>query len=164
MHAKLARFATTPGGFLAFTRTEYETDTREVARTIHVPAAVLVKERAGPSWGSYGAAQGHPATGSPAGATQADLSMRAVAEYNASLIPGARLVTVPGAAAIPFFDQEEAYADAMIAFLESVQARGGRPRPHARHRPLHGHRRLDRQGVRRSATPAGRSSLSGTTR
>jgi class 3 adenylate cyclase len=28
---------------------------------------------------------------------------------------------VPGAAAIPFFDQEEAYADAMIAFLDSVQ-------------------------------------------
>jgi class 3 adenylate cyclase len=30
-------------------------------------------------------------------------------------------VTVPGAAVIPFFDQEEAYADAMIAFLDSVQ-------------------------------------------
>jgi class 3 adenylate cyclase len=41
--------------------------------------------------------------------------------YCASLIPGARLFTVPGAATIPFFDQEEAYADAMIAFIESVQ-------------------------------------------
>jgi class 3 adenylate cyclase len=30
-------------------------------------------------------------------------------------------VTVPGAAVIPFFDQEEAYADAMIGFLDSVQ-------------------------------------------
>ena len=28
---------------------------------------------------------------------------------------------MPGAATIPFFDQEEAYADAMIAFLDSVQ-------------------------------------------
>jgi len=123
VHAKLARFATTPGGFLAFTRTEYETDTREVARTIHVPSAVLVKERAGaiPSWLATGAALGQPATGSSAGATTADLSMRGVAEYNASLIPGARLVTVPGAAVIPFFDQEEAYADAMIAFLDSVR-------------------------------------------
>ncbi len=123
VHAKLARFATTPGGFLAFTRTEYETDTREVARTIHVPSAVLVKERAGaiPSWLATGAALGQPATGASAGATTADLSMRGVAEYNASLIPGARLVTVPGAAVIPFFDQEEAYADAMIAFLDSVQ-------------------------------------------
>jgi class 3 adenylate cyclase/pimeloyl-ACP methyl ester carboxylesterase len=123
VHAKLARFATTPGGFLTFTRTEYETDTREVARTIHVPSAVLVKERAAaiPSWLATGAALGQPATGSSAGATTADLSMRGVAEYNASLIPGARLVTVPGAAVIPFFDQEEAYADAMIAFLDSVR-------------------------------------------
>ena len=54
MHARLARFATTPGGFLAFTRTEYETDAREVARTIHVPAAVLTKP--GPSLA--GAAEG----------------------------------------------------------------------------------------------------------
>ncbi len=121
VHAKLARFATTPGGFLAFTRTEYETDAREVARTIHVPAAVLVKEGAAPSWLGTGAALGRPARGSSAGATPADLSNRGLGEYNASLIPGARLVTVPGAAVIPFFDQEEAYADAMIAFLDSVQ-------------------------------------------
>jgi class 3 adenylate cyclase len=123
VHAKLARFATTPGGFLAFTRTEYETDAREVARTIHVPAAVLVKEGAAavPSWLGYGAALGPPAMDSSASAKPADLTMRAVAEYTASLIPGARLVTVPGAAAIPFFDQEEAYADAMIAFLDSVR-------------------------------------------
>jgi class 3 adenylate cyclase len=82
-----------------------------------------VKERAAaiPSWLATGAALGQPATGSSAGATTADLSMRGVAEYNASLIPGARLVTVPGAAVIPFFDQEEAYADAMIAFLDSVR-------------------------------------------
>jgi len=117
VHAKLARFATTPGGFLAFTRTEYETDTREVARSIHVPAAVLVKEgaAAAPSWLGYGAALDPARDWSPA------RTSRAVAEYNVSLIPGARLVTVPGAAAIPFFDQEEAYADALIAFLESVQ-------------------------------------------
>ena len=123
VHAKLARFATTPGGFLAFTRTEYETDAREVARTIHVPAAVLVKEGAAtaPSWLGCGAALGKPMRGSSAGATTADLSIRGVAEYTASLIPGARLVTVPGAAVIPFFDQEEAYADAMIGFLDSVR-------------------------------------------
>jgi class 3 adenylate cyclase len=121
VHAKLARFATTPGGFLAFTRTEYETDAREVARTIHVPAAVLVKERAAPAWLGSGAALGRPAKDTAANVTQADSSYRGVAEYNASLIPGARLVTVPGAAVIPFFDQEEAYADAMIAFVKSVQ-------------------------------------------
>jgi len=123
VHARLARFATTPGGFLAFTRTEYETDAREVARTIHVPAAVLVKEgaAAAPSWLGVGAALGQSATGPSAGAAPADLSLRALAEYNVSLIPGARIVTVPGAAVIPFFDQEEAYADAMIAFLDSVQ-------------------------------------------
>jgi class 3 adenylate cyclase/pimeloyl-ACP methyl ester carboxylesterase len=121
VHAKLARFATTPGGFLAFTRTEYETDAREVARTIHVPAAVLVKERAAPSWLGVGAALSRPPEGSPVDAASADLSSHGVAAYNASLIPGARLVTVPGAAVIPFFDQEEAYADAMIAFVRSVQ-------------------------------------------
>jgi class 3 adenylate cyclase len=123
VHAKLARFATTPGGFVAFTRTEYETDAREVARTIHVPTAVLVKEGAAtaPSWLGYGAALGRSAQDSPAGAMSADLSIRGVAEYNLSLIPGARLVTVPGAAVIPFFDEEEAYAEAMIAYLKSVQ-------------------------------------------
>ena len=121
VHARLARFATTPGGFVAFTRTEYETDAREVARTIHVPAAVLVRERVSPSWLGYGAALGQPAKGSSAGVASAELSNRGVAEYNVSLIPGARLVTVPGAAVIPFFDEEEAYADAMIAFVKSVQ-------------------------------------------
>jgi class 3 adenylate cyclase len=105
VHAKLARSATTPGGFLTFTRTEYETDAREVARTIHVPAAVLVKADAVASGGS-GQQQWNPVEEN---------------RYCASLIPGARLVTVPGAATIPFFDQEEAYADAMIAFIESVQ-------------------------------------------
>jgi class 3 adenylate cyclase len=105
VHARLARFATTPGGFLAFTRTEYETDAREVARTIHVPAAVLLKSDA---------AQWRP---------DSPLAWNPVEEnrYCASLVPGARLVTVPGAASIPFFDREEAYADAMIAFIESVQ-------------------------------------------
>ena len=105
VHARLARFATTPGGFLAFTRTEYETDARDVARTIHVPAAVLLKADAA-QWGP-----------------DSPLAWNPVEEnrYCASLIPGARLVTVPGAASLPFFDQEEAYADAMIAFIESVQ-------------------------------------------
>jgi class 3 adenylate cyclase/pimeloyl-ACP methyl ester carboxylesterase len=105
LHAKFARFATTPGGFRAFTQTEYETDAREVARTIHVPAAVLVKAGATPRGGS-GQQQWSPVEQN---------------EYSASLIPGARLVTVPGAATIPFFDHEEAYADAMIDFVQSVQ-------------------------------------------
>jgi class 3 adenylate cyclase len=105
VHARLQRFAQTPGGFLAFTRTEYETDAREVARTIHVPAAVLVKSGAAPFGGS----------GAQSWSPHDD------AACNTSLIPGARLITVPGAATIPFFDQEETYADAMIAFMDSVQ-------------------------------------------
>jgi class 3 adenylate cyclase len=95
LHAKLARFATTPGGFLAFTRTEYETDAREVAGRLHVAAAVLVKSKAAPR-------------------------TRDVAEYTAALIPGARLINVVGAATIPMFDEGEAYADAMIGFIESA--------------------------------------------
>ncbi len=105
VHARLQRFAQTPGGFLAFTRTEYETDARQVAPTIHVPAAVLVKAGA-TSYGGSGQQQWQPAEQN---------------KDTASLIPGARLLTVPGMATIPFFDQEEAYADAMIAFVRSVQ-------------------------------------------
>ena len=105
VHARLARYATTPGGFRAFTRTEYETDAREVARTVHVPAAVLLKAGA-TAYGGSGQQQWDPIEQN---------------KYCASLIPGAQLVTVPGAATIPFFDQEEAYADAMIAFIASVQ-------------------------------------------
>ena len=121
VHARLARFSTTPGGFLAFTRTEYETDARDIARTIHVPAAVLVKERAVPSWLGYGAALSRPQGGSSPTAASVDLSNHGVADYNLSLIPGARLVKVPGVAVIPFFDEEEHYADAMIAFVRSVE-------------------------------------------
>ncbi len=105
VHSRLARYATTPGGFLAFTRTEYETDAREVARTIHVPAAVLTKPSRG-SWSGSGTQSWNPVEENA---------------YSASLIPGARQLTVPGAAAIPFFDEEETYADAMIAFIESVR-------------------------------------------
>ena len=105
VHARLARYATTPGGFLAFTRTQYETDAREVARTIHVPAGVLTKPGRA-SLQAIGEQQWNPVEEN---------------SHAASLIPGARLITVPGAAVIPFFDQEEAYADAMIAFVESVR-------------------------------------------
>jgi class 3 adenylate cyclase len=104
VHARLARFATTPGGFLAFTQTQYETDARDVARTIHVPAAVLTK----------------PGRASLKNIAQQRWDPVEENAYCASLIPGARLLTVPGAACIPFFDEEEAYADAMIAFIESV--------------------------------------------
>jgi class 3 adenylate cyclase/pimeloyl-ACP methyl ester carboxylesterase len=105
VHARLARFSTTPGGFLAFTKTQYETDARDVARTIHVPAAVLTK----------------PGRASLKNIAQQQWNPVEENAYCASLIPGARLLTVPGAACIPFFDQEEAYADAIIAFVESVR-------------------------------------------
>jgi class 3 adenylate cyclase len=95
-HSRMARYAATPGSFEAFERYEYDLDAREIARQLRVPTAVLVKD-------------GYPPE---------DVSN---AEYNASLIPGARVVTVPGAASIPFFDQEEAYADAMMAFMRSIE-------------------------------------------
>jgi class 3 adenylate cyclase len=44
-----------------------------------------------------------------------------VARYNASLIPGARLLWVDGAANCVMFDEIEAFTDAMIAFLRSVE-------------------------------------------
>jgi class 3 adenylate cyclase len=95
-HAKLARNAATPGSFEAFEREEYETDVREAARQVHVPTAILKKKGAFPE----------------------EIE---VARYNAALIPGARLIWLDGAADIPMFDEIEAYTDAMIAFLRSVE-------------------------------------------
>jgi len=95
-HAKLARYAATPGSFLAFERQEYETDARAIGRQVHVPTAVLIKEGNFPD----------------------DIENAA---YNAALIPGAQLIRVAGAALIPMFDGIEAYTDAMVAFLKSVE-------------------------------------------
>jgi class 3 adenylate cyclase len=95
-HARLARFSATPGSFEAFERDEYDTDARDIARQIRVPTAVLIKE----------------------GGQREEVEN---AEYNAALIPGARLIRVPGAANIPMFDAIEAYTDAMIAFMRSVE-------------------------------------------
>ncbi len=96
VHAKLARYAATPGSFEAFERDEFETDARAVARQVHVPTAVLVKQ------GSYP-------------------DNLEAAEYNASLIPGARLLRLPGAATVVMFDEADAYVDAIHRFLASVR-------------------------------------------
>jgi class 3 adenylate cyclase len=95
-HARLARYSATPGSFEAFERDEYETDARDIARQIRVPTAVLFKEGDFPEEVEN-------------------------AEYNAALIPGARLIRVAGAANIPMFDATEAYTDAMVGFLRSVE-------------------------------------------
>jgi class 3 adenylate cyclase len=95
-HAKLARYSATPGSFAAFERDEFETDAREIARQVHVPTAVLKKK--------------------------GDLPEEVeVSKYNAALIPGARLLWVDGAANCVMFDEIEAYTDAMIGFLRSVE-------------------------------------------
>jgi class 3 adenylate cyclase len=95
-HAKLARYSATPGSFEAFERDEYETDARDVARQVHVPAAVFKK--------------------------RGDLPEEVeVAKYNATLIPGAKLVWVDGAANCVMFDEIEAYTDAILGFLRSVE-------------------------------------------
>ena len=95
-HSRLARYSATPGSFEAFERDEYEMDVRDIARHIRVPTAVMVK----------------------AGNMPADIRN---AEYNAALIPGARLIRVRGAANIPMFDAIDTYTDAMIGFLRSVE-------------------------------------------
>jgi class 3 adenylate cyclase len=95
-HSRLARYSATPGSFEAFERYEYDLDAREIARQLRVPTAILIKEGNQPE----------------------EISN---AEYNAALIPGARLIRVAGAAAIPMFDAIEAYTDAMLDFLRSVQ-------------------------------------------
>jgi class 3 adenylate cyclase len=96
VHAKLARYAATPGSFEAFEWDEFDTDVRDVAPQVHVPTAILVKE------GNYP-------------------DNREAAAYNASLIPGARLFTLPGAANVAMFDETDAYVDAMHRFIGSVR-------------------------------------------
>jgi len=95
-HSRLARFSATPGSVEAFERHEYDLDAREIAGQLRVPTAVLLKEGNQPE------------------------EIRN-AEYNAALVPGARLIRLPGAANIPMFDGIDAYTDAMIAFLRSVE-------------------------------------------
>ncbi len=95
-HARLARFSATPGSFEAFEREEYETDVRDIARQVHVPTAIFEKK----------------------GDFEEEVE---IAKYNASLIPGARLIWVDGAADVVMFDEIEAYTDAMIDFLRSVE-------------------------------------------
>jgi class 3 adenylate cyclase/pimeloyl-ACP methyl ester carboxylesterase len=96
VHSKLARYAATPGSFEAFERDEFETDVRAVAPQVHVPTAVLIKED------NYAENVEN-------------------AEYNASLIPGARLLKLPGAANVVMFDEADAYVDAIHKFLASVR-------------------------------------------
>jgi len=96
VHSKLARYAATPGSFEAFEWDEFDTDVRDVAPQVHVPTAILVKE-------------GN------------DTEELEAAAYNASLIPGARLLTLPGVANIPMFDEADAYVDAMHAFLAAMR-------------------------------------------
>ena len=148
VHARLARFATTPGELRGL-HAHGVRDRRPRGRPHHPRPRRRAREGDAPRLpGCERMVPPRTAGSAHRRRHAADLSSHGVAEYNASLIPGARLVTVPGAAVIPFFDQEEAYADAMIAFIDSVQARGGRPRPHAGDGPVHRHRRLDRQGLR----------------
>ena len=68
--------------------------------------------------------------------------------YCASLIPGARLIEVPGAATIPFFDRGRGLRGRDDRLPRVGPGRGGRARPHAGDGALHRHRRLDRQGLR----------------
>jgi class 3 adenylate cyclase/pimeloyl-ACP methyl ester carboxylesterase len=94
-HSRLARYSATPGSFEAFERYEYELDARHIAGQVRVPTAILTKEGGSPE------------------------DVR-IAEYNATLIPGARLIRVPGAASIPMFDGVDGYTDAMLEFMHSV--------------------------------------------
>ena len=95
-HSRLARYSATPGSFEVFERYEYELDAREIARQLRLPTAILMKVGNAPE----------------------DIRN---AEYNAELIPGARLIRVPGAASFPIVDGIDTYADAMIAFVRSVE-------------------------------------------
>jgi class 3 adenylate cyclase/pimeloyl-ACP methyl ester carboxylesterase len=95
--AKFARFSATPTSYEAFDRMWYDTDVRAILPLVQAPAVILYKE------GAVG------------------IGDRSNAEYVATLVPGARIIQVPGYAAVVWIEEPEPFVSALEAFLSSVQ-------------------------------------------
>ena len=85
------------------------------------------------------------------------------AEYVRDRVPGARFVELPGTEtrAVP---RRGRAGRRRGGGARDRRARRAAARARARHRPVHGHRRLDRAGLARSATAAGASCSTAITR
>ena len=131
---QMLRFGTSPGSLEALHRMNRDIDIRHVLPAVRVPTLVL--------------------HGSEDAIVPVD-----VARYLASAIPTARLVELPGVGAPrsrgssqrPDRPRDRALREERLG---GRRMGGGRARPGARDRPLHGHRGVDRQGRR-----GGRSGL-----
>ena len=107
------------GSSIALVRLEHEVDIRAVLPTIRVPTLVInrTEDRV------------------------ADLSE---GRWLTAQIPGARFVELPGEDHPPWAGDQDAVLDAIRDFLGMERA-PHRDQPRARHRPVHRHRRFDRQ-------------------
>ena len=92
--AKFARYSATPGAYEAFDRVWYATDVRDVLGSIQSPTLIVYKE---------------------GGTTD-----QQQASYLAERIPGARVVGIPGVAAVAWMEDPEPLVSAIERFLGSV--------------------------------------------
>jgi hypothetical protein len=115
--ATLSRYAMSPGAAAAYERMVYEDDVREILSAIHVPTLILHREHDGAEHNRY------------------------LAEH----IPEAQYLPLAGEEHIPYLSDQDTVT-AAIALRAERAGRGGQPRPHTRHDPVHRHRRLDRDG------------------
>ena len=116
--ARVLRLSVSPGDARAFAQLNGEIDVRHVLPTIRVPTLVLATAAWEPELRS--------------------------ARYHAERIPTARLAVLPGPDWIPSVGDPVPLIAELAPFLEEVRegsACGGRAG--SRHRPLHGHRRVD---------------------
>jgi len=93
---RMARFSATPSGMQAVERMWYATDIRGILAGIHVPTLVI-------------------------GNAGDDANDRAMKQYAAARIPGARLVEVPGSDFPVWIADPEAYVATIEGFIASVR-------------------------------------------
>jgi class 3 adenylate cyclase/pimeloyl-ACP methyl ester carboxylesterase len=97
-NARFARFAATPGSARDYQLMWYRTGIRDVLPTIRVPAGIIVKADQEP----------HAET-------------EEAAAFTARLIPGSRILTVPGVAHVPWIEDPGPIAREIERFLDSVR-------------------------------------------
>jgi len=95
--AKNLRFAATPTSYAAFARMWWKTDVRDLLPTVHVPTFVISKS----------------------GVSE---KLRATARHYASLIPGAKVITIPGTVPLVVLDDDpEPFVTAIEESIASIR-------------------------------------------
>ena len=139
--AKAMRHSVSPAAALEGFDVWYATDVRGILGSVQTPTLVMVTE-------SYSASG----------------DAIAMTKYMAERIPGARLLTLPGADLFPYGDDSVRVIEAISEFVGSHRAEQADFERVVGHCPFHGHRLLRRSERPRWATIRGRSYWSDTTR